>query len=68
MKCIKNIKTGEIRRVADLVAWESQNKGWMYIPRSEWKQATRVEVSLPIQKVVTSDGRPRRNREKQNRK
>lgn len=39
MKCIKHIKTGEIRRVKDEVAHDLGKKGWVYIPKSEWKAA-----------------------------
>jgi hypothetical protein len=67
MKCIKNEKTGEIRRVADLVAWELETKGWGYIPKSEWKSATRVEKPK-TEKVVSEDGKPRRSREKKNKR
>jgi len=44
MKCIKHNKTGEIRRVADDLAYQLETKGWSYIPKSEWKAATRVAV------------------------
>jgi hypothetical protein len=67
MKCIKNQKTGEIRRVDDLVAWELESKGWGYIPKSEWKSIMRVETPK-TEKVVTVEGKLRRNREKKNKR
>jgi hypothetical protein len=67
MKCIKNKKTGEIRRVADLVAWESESKGWGYVSKSEWKSVTRVDAPK-TEKVATVDGKPRRDREKRNKR
>jgi signal recognition particle subunit SEC65 len=67
MKCIKNQTTGEIRRVADEVAYSLETKGWGYIPKSEWKDATRVKTS-PTEKVVSEVGKPRRNREKKNKR
>jgi hypothetical protein len=67
MKCIKNKTTGEIRRVADDVAYSLENKGWGYIPKSEWKLAM-GKTPTPTEKVVNEDGKPRRNREKQNKR
>jgi len=42
MKCIKNIKTGEIVRVEDKLAHQTVGITWQYISKSEWKAATRV--------------------------
>jgi hypothetical protein len=67
MKCIKNEKTGEIRRVADLVAWELESKGWGYIPKSEWK-STIIPDRPKSEKVVNDDGKVRRSREKKNKR
>jgi hypothetical protein len=41
MKCIKNIKTGDIQRVDDRQADAKVGNTWKYIPKSEWKAATR---------------------------
>lgn len=41
MKCIKNIKTGDIQRVDDRQADAKVGNTWMYIPKSEWRAATR---------------------------
>ena len=41
MKCIKNTKTGDIQRVDDRQAEAKVGSTWMYIPKSEWKAATR---------------------------
>lgn len=69
MKCIKNQSTGEIRRVKDEVAYELESKGWGFIPKSEWKLAIRPEtVNQPKEKVVNSEGKVRRNREKRDKK
>ena len=64
MKCIKCIKVAksyeldEIRRVTDVEAEERVNGGyWKFIPKSEWKLATRkpkteqVEVVEVVEKV-----------------
>jgi hypothetical protein len=67
MKCIKNQKTGEIRRVKEEVAHQMEKLGWGYIPKSEWKSTIRPEV-VKVEKVVNEDGKLRRNREKKNKK
>lgn len=67
MKCIKNKKTGEIKRVTDEFAFNLEGKGWDYIPKSEWKKTTRPDI-IVAEKVVNEGGKPRRNREKQNRR
>lgn len=42
MKCIKNVTTGEIKKVDDSSASKSvDSKSWVYIPKSEWKSAVR---------------------------
>jgi hypothetical protein len=46
MKCIKNLQTGELKRVDDEMA-DKLCKGakvWWYAPKSEWKAATRKPV------------------------
>ena len=45
MKCIKNIKTGAIQRVDDRQANSMVGNTWKYVPKSEWKTATRVTVT-----------------------
>ena len=41
MKCLKNLKTGNIVRVDDKQANNMAGVTWQYIPKSEWKAATR---------------------------
>lgn len=65
MKCIKNKTTGVIKRVTDEAAFKLES-GWGYVPKSEWKATTRAEVA--IEKVVNSEGKVRRNREKKNKR
>jgi hypothetical protein len=45
MKCLKNSRTGEIVRVDDRQADNMAGITWKYIPKSEWKTATRVAVT-----------------------
>jgi hypothetical protein len=42
MKCIKNITTGEIKRVDDSIANNMVGKTWSFVPKSEWKLVTRT--------------------------
>lgn len=42
MKCLKNTKTGNIVRVDDKQANQMVGSQWSYVPKSEWKAATRV--------------------------
>lgn len=67
MKCIKSKTTGEIKRVTDEMARKLETKGWEYIPKSEWKKTIRPEISM-VEKTVNEDGKPRRNREKKNKR
>ena len=41
MKCIKNVKTGEIERLSDKEAYNKVGSTWSYVAKSEWKAATR---------------------------
>ena len=42
MKCLKNLKTGNIIRVDDRQANQMAGSIWSYISKTEWKSATRV--------------------------
>jgi hypothetical protein len=42
MKCIKNTKTGEIKRVDDSTAHNMVGTTWSFVAKSEWKSATRT--------------------------
>ena len=63
MKCIKAVKQtkyydlGEIRRTDEIDAEEKVSSGiWMYIPKSEWKLATRKpkeEVVVQVNDQIT---------------
>lgn len=74
MKCIKSKTTGEIKRVTNEAAWQMETKGWAYVPKSEWKemvrpqQKTQAEVAEKTPKVFNSEGKPRRSREKKNKR
>ena len=44
MKCLKNLKTGNIVRVDDKQAYNMVGTTWSYISKSECKTATRKPV------------------------
>ncbi len=46
MKCIKNKKTEEIIRVDDKIANQMVGITWSYVPKSEWKKTSRIEVTI----------------------
>ena len=55
MKCIKalraskDVEVGDIKRVDDRTAYNMVGSSWDYIPKSEWKLATRK--SQPAEQV-----------------
>ena len=55
MKCIKS-KDGEIRRVSDEDADDRVKGGyWKFIPKSEWKLATRKTKSVQVIEQPTEE-------------
>ena len=48
MKCIKNSKTGNIIRVDDIQAHQMVGSTWVYVPKAEWKSATRKVVKEEV--------------------
>jgi len=52
MKCIKNNKTNEVRRVEDIVAQRKVGSTWSYVPKSEWKAVTRVTPTISVEEKV----------------
>ena len=37
MKCLKNVKTGEIIRINDKQAYQMAGNQWLYTPKKDWK-------------------------------
>jgi hypothetical protein len=52
MKCIKNSKTEEIKRVDDSTAHNMVGNLWNFVPKSEWKLATRTPKSESTEKKI----------------
>lgn len=46
MKCLKNLKTGNIIRVDDKQAHSLVGREWQYVSKVEWKSATRVPAPI----------------------
>lgn len=53
MKCLKNQKTGNIVRVPDQQANQMVGSMWQYVPKSEWKAATRKPEPVAEDKQET---------------
>ena len=43
MKCIKNIKTGNIIRVSNQQADQTVGREWKFVPKSEWKNKDKTD-------------------------
>lgn len=52
MKCIKNVKTGNIIRVDDRQAIQMVGNAWQYVPKSEWKAIRQPE---PVKEVIEAE-------------
>jgi hypothetical protein len=44
MKCLKNVKSGEVIRVSDKQAHQTAGNQWKYVPKSEWRGTSKVET------------------------
>ena len=51
MKCLKDTKTGDIIRVSDLEAFQKVGNRFQYVPKSEWKAATRRITVKQVEEV-----------------
>ena len=51
MKCLKDTKTGTIMRVSDLEAFQKAGNRFQYVPKSEWKAATRKITVKQVEEV-----------------
>jgi hypothetical protein len=51
MKCLQEIKTGEIVRVEDKTAHNMVGIQWKFIAKSEWKkQNKKPDIEVPVEK------------------
>jgi hypothetical protein len=51
MKCLKNVKTGNIIRVTDTQADNMAGSQWIFVAKSEWKSATRKTEKQEVEAV-----------------
>ena len=65
MKCLKNLKTGNIVRVDDKQAYNMVGTTWNYISKSEWKAAThkpKPEVVEAAEETTVSEKQLKRKK------
>lgn len=55
MKCLKDTKTGSITRVSDLEAFQKAGNRFQYVPKSEWKAATRKVTVKQVEEIKNSN-------------
>lgn len=55
MKCVKNVETGEVKRLSEEMATFRVNSGlWKFCPKKEWKE-TRVALPPVVESVVNEN-------------
>jgi hypothetical protein len=66
MKCIKNVKTGNVIRVDDRQAHQMVGNTWQYTSKSEWKELTRniVKETTTVVDETATIAEKQRNRKK----
>lgn len=70
MKCIKAIRpskgveVGDIKRVDDKTAYNMVGSSWAYIPKSEWKLATRKSKNTEEVKEETVEQKEKKSYKK----
>ena len=69
MKCVKNVGSGEVRRLSEAHALELVEKGvGKFCPKSEWKKQVRVITPVPVEnKEAVKAGLDKKAREKKSR-
>ena len=63
MKCMKNTKTNEVKRVSDARAKELAPKGWVFVPKSEWKTSEGTSWRKNAEKANPMKDSKKRSRE-----
>ena len=56
MKCLKNVKTGNIIRVDEKQALQMVGIQWKYVPKSEWRGVKEPEVVVSTTEVAHDMG------------
>lgn len=71
MKTIKNIETGEIKRVENNESDLRVGFGWEFVPKSVWKETRKTNVVLtegPNEEIPKRTKASKKNDEKKSRK
>jgi len=48
MKCLKNVKTGNVIRVDEKQALQMAGIQWKYVPKSEWRGTPKETVEIEV--------------------
>jgi len=57
MKCLKNIKTGNIIRVTDIQAYQMAGSQWKYVSKTEWKLQERGPIVTEVKSTENEQNR-----------
>ena len=68
MKTIRNIKSGEIRRVENKESFQRVGFGWEFVPKSVWKENRKTNVVVVEQVPQTKQTKASKKNEKKNHK
>lgn len=68
MKTIKNLETGELKRVEDKESYQRVGYGWTYVPKSEWKEYRKTNVVVVEEEPQPKQTKASKKNEKKNRK
>ena len=64
MKCLKNVKTGNIIRVDDKQALQMAGIQWKYVPKSEWRGVKEPIVKEVKTEVVNTTTKEKKSKKK----
>lgn len=68
MKTIKNIESGEIKRVENKESYLRVGFGWEFVPKSVWKEYRKTNVVVEVDEPQVKQTNASKKNEKKNRK
>ena len=68
MKCVKNILSGDIKRVKEDKVDEYLVKGWAYCPKHEWKEKGSAPIKEREKKSADQEGKKEKTSKYKNKK
>ena len=68
MKTIKNIESGEIKRVENKESYLRVGFGWEFVPKSVWKEYRKTNVVVEVDEPQIKQTKASKKNEKKNRK